>query len=121
MITSKITVLPLTLLIAAAPLSAKDWLENQERLRKTFEQNAIWLMKQNGDIRFEKVTSYNKTTPFPYNYVFRPDEWDKIINWNTPAIYFFDKTGKLIVQVFGWPPEGNEERVINAVDTLWLQ
>lgn len=98
-----------------------DWLNENREFKSTFKESAIWLSKQNGNIRFKEVVGYNKNNDVQYNYILRKQNWPEILNWNTPIIYFFDSNGDLNSQIVGWPSKGRQAELEISLMAIGLK
>lgn len=96
------------------------WLENRLELKSIMVKHSTWITSQKGDLRLNEVVGHNsQPNNLPYYYVYQKHQWPEIDYWATPTIYFYNKN-KLVRQLVGWPDEGREEQLREALSAIGL-
>ncbi|WP_130617442.1 hypothetical protein [Dyella amyloliquefaciens] len=100
--------------------NASDAIERSDVLLPIFQAHSTWITPQDGFIKITSLARWNQASKLPPTAVaYRQSEWPMFKNWATPTFYFF-KGGKLVREVSGWPPEGNEEALKAAMREVGL-
>lgn len=95
-------------------------IERSPVLLGIFQEHSTWITPQDGDIDVPNLAAWNHAHKIPPTAVtYRQSEWPMFHNWATPTFYFF-KDGKLVREVSGWPPGGNEEALRAALREVGL-
>jgi len=98
-----------------------NWLNKNQELKKVIVENSVWITKQNGDLRIKETILYNSTNDnVPYSFVYKEAQWPSVTYWGTPTLYFFDENNNLVRQVVGWPREGREKSLLEALSAINL-
>lgn len=97
---------------------ARDFIANSELLKKTFEENALWLIPPNGKLDISSVTQDPHSKDFPFKFVYDQDQWPEIDYWGTPTFYFY-KDGELKYKVVGWA-DGREVYIRQGLEKIGL-
>ncbi|MEP1448828.1 MAG: hypothetical protein ABJK37_22175 [Paraglaciecola sp.] len=97
-----------------------EWLKGKPELRKIMAKHSTWITRQNGDLRLNEVLEYNYISDHqPYSFVYKKDQWSEITYWGTPTFYFFEQNS-LVRQIVGWPKEGREVQLREALAAIGL-
>lgn len=96
------------------------WLKDKPKLNKIMDKYSTWITRQNGDLRLNEVLEYNyKSDHHPYSFVYKKEQWPEITYWGTPTFYFFEQNS-LVKQIVGWPKEGREVQLREALAAIGL-
>lgn len=96
------------------------WLKDKPELNKIMDKHSTWITRQNGDLRLNEVLEHNSISDHqPYSFVYKKDQWPEITYWGTPTLYFFEQNS-LVRQIVGWPKEGREVQLREALAAIGL-
>lgn len=99
-----------------------SWLNalNREMYKAIFSRFATFVSPPGDYLHIESYHAANKEiAPIKLHYIYNKDQWPEIQLWNTPVFYFF-YDGKLVSQLIGWPEEGREVALTNALKAVKL-
>ncbi len=83
-------------------------------------RDALWLATQDRQLHFEIIRKWNAEHPArQFHIVYKDRAWKELFAWATPHFYFF-REGKLVMDVTGWPAEGNMAAVREGLEKIGL-
>ncbi|MDE1463090.1 hypothetical protein [Spartinivicinus poritis] len=97
-----------------------SWLQTKPELLSVFESYSTWIMPVTGRLYIDEVVESNKkNASIKMAYTYKESDWPEISYWGTPTFYFY-LDGKLRQQIVGWPKEGREKELKQALKDIGL-
>ncbi|MCX4026412.1 hypothetical protein H0A36_24385 [Endozoicomonas sp. SM1973] len=97
-----------------------SWLQTKREILSVFNNHSTWIMPVTGQLYIDEVVESNKkNAPIKMAYTYKESDWPEITYWGTPTFYFY-LDGKLKQQIVGWPREGREKELKQALKDIGL-
>ena len=95
--------------------NAEKAISESADLRKLFNEKSTWVAPPNRDVELKKFVDWNKQhASTPIAIADAESGWPEVDVWQTPTFLFF-KEGRVVARVIGWPKEGNEKALREAI------
>jgi hypothetical protein len=84
-------------------------------LRQLFNEKSTWVAPPGRDVDLKDFVEWNKEhASTPIAIADAKSGWPEVDIWQTPTFLYF-KNGKVVARVIGWPKEGNEKALRDAI------
>jgi hypothetical protein len=94
------------------------WLQSKPDLLALFAKKSTWIIPVDGRMYLKETQESNiRNTPIIMQYTYKQTDWPEIEYWGTPTLYFY-QDGKLKNQLIGWPSEGREHELTQALKLI---